>query len=240
MTDQQELSCPHCGARIYATDAQCVSCGVRLDERQPVHEPRREAAPAPRRAETQYEQRARPSAWWAYGMAAVITVLSLISVLAAAHVITRPLATGETRYPRSPAFQRALEKAEREGRTGMPWVSGLKPDPEQPAGWGKRWRHLLAPGLSCAVIHVTLGLLTAWGLVQLRPWGRTCAIIWIIFLAWQSLFIVGGVLLAWVGSELVSALSYGPSMPLSTASILVCLAILPPAFALLVWPRLTR
>ena len=66
MTDQQELRCPDCGARIYATDSQCVSCGVRLDERQPVHEPRREAAPAPRRAETQYEQRARPSRWPVY------------------------------------------------------------------------------------------------------------------------------------------------------------------------------
>ena len=31
MTDQQELSCPKCGARIYFTDAQCVSCGARLD-----------------------------------------------------------------------------------------------------------------------------------------------------------------------------------------------------------------
>ena len=45
MTDQQELSCPNCGARIYATDAQCLSCGVELDEGQMADEPRREPVP---------------------------------------------------------------------------------------------------------------------------------------------------------------------------------------------------
>ncbi len=53
MTDQQELSCPKCGARIYATDAQCVSCGVRLDEEEPADEPRPEVVPAAARSETQ-------------------------------------------------------------------------------------------------------------------------------------------------------------------------------------------
>ena len=65
MTDQQELSCPNCGARVYATDSQCLSCGVRL-------EPRAQPRAVARRAEAHYEQRARPSFRRVLVVAAVI------------------------------------------------------------------------------------------------------------------------------------------------------------------------
>jgi len=81
MTDRQELNCPNCGARIYWTDAQCVSCGVRLDERQPVREPRREAVPAAARSETQYEQRARPSRWPVYLAVVPIGFVAITALL---------------------------------------------------------------------------------------------------------------------------------------------------------------
>ncbi len=78
MTDQQELSCPNCGARIYATDAQCVSCGVRLDEGPPVDEPRHEAPPAAAMPETQGGLKAALLIVWpVYLVAGVIGVASL-------------------------------------------------------------------------------------------------------------------------------------------------------------------
>ncbi len=32
MSGSQELKCPKCGAKIFYTDAQCLSCGARLDQ----------------------------------------------------------------------------------------------------------------------------------------------------------------------------------------------------------------